>query len=387
MNSDNYNSEIRRTDINYNPETGSGIRYYRIVGTVDQSLGNIESLNPVLHEDDIIEESPDNDIIEESPDNSINIQESNTDTEFNLEFQVFLRQFKGQTSGPTIGNWSISCNSVEDFHDKVWERAKQHIKREIYFDEEMNPAFAEHDPEEEGGKFLIFNDKTAKISRNLTQICENTLKLWGKDTEQKREIHIYIHPYSIAVSGKKMWEKVNDRLISSQEKDRAGASSQKNLNEIVDQLKQKHSHEFKAAHIHWLQWANKIASSDAYLRDDMIEADPPSSIAKFFQPTDEPFLQKARDDVMMSRRLNSGSLEDIQSILEHFKGFKMETINKMTIIETNLERIVIKLQQNDENLTTFNDRLDNRPVENTDSIEYFNKIPRQDDTDHVIYEN
>lgn len=44
-----------------------------------------------------------------------------------LEFVVFVRQFKGQTSGSKVGTWKFSCHSAEDVAEKVCNEGENSV--------------------------------------------------------------------------------------------------------------------------------------------------------------------------------------------------------------------------------------------------------------------
>lgn len=143
----------------------------------------------------------------------------------NLEFRVFTRQFKGQTSGPEVDKWTISCFGVDEFKDQIWNRAKKYCLREILMTGEGVPTFSDEiSPIEEGGKFIIFNDKTGKRTFTMTDICKNTLDLWQPkpDEHEKRDLNIYIHHYGLAVSSLRVYQMVKNVLELPEKRDRAG---------------------------------------------------------------------------------------------------------------------------------------------------------------------
>lgn len=233
----------------------------------------------------------------------------------NLEFSVFIREFKGQTSGPGIGTWFFHCSSLTEFSAIIWEKARHHVKREVLFDDTNTPHFHQDvQPIEEAGKFLLFTDKVSKLTRSLNQIREETLALWSS-AESKREIAIYIHQYSVSVANKKLWEIVKSVLIMPSESDRCGkmfflsfflffiflyrlgAPAQDALNDIAKELKAKHSYRYKAADFHWIAWAHEIAKADAHLGNQLMDGTSPEKIRWYFRTPDDTILSETRRDI------------------------------------------------------------------------------------------
>lgn len=57
---------------------------------------------------------------------------------FANQFQVYAREFKGQSSGQLLATWQISSNSVDEFKTLLWLKVKEHIKCEIIVSNEGN---------------------------------------------------------------------------------------------------------------------------------------------------------------------------------------------------------------------------------------------------------
>uniref|UniRef100_A0A336M4C4 CSON009611 protein n=1 Tax=Culicoides sonorensis TaxID=179676 RepID=A0A336M4C4_CULSO len=304
----------------------------------------------------------------------------------NLEFTVFQREFRRQTSGPSVGVWKFTGNSAEDFAAQVWSKAKQYVKREVVFDDESIPAYHEDiEPIEEGGKFLLFGDSIAKIERKLPQITSEVLSLWTAPPKSKkvskRELTILIHQYSLSVASKSLFQKVTAVLLNSLEQDRSGAASQDALNVIIEQLKEKHSYRFKAADLHWQKWANIVASSDYHQRAQLIDADPPNEIRWFFRPPDDVTLMRARNDQSISTHVNNGALNAVKLLQDRSRYSREVVLKVFDDLDQDLEILRIKLEQNEGLLSSMGQSL--RPTVTEFGEQMYARIPQQQDVDHV----
>lgn len=47
------------------------------------------------------------------------------------KFSAFTRDFRGNSAGPKIGDWTMRCDTLEQFKEIVWNKVKPYIKREI----------------------------------------------------------------------------------------------------------------------------------------------------------------------------------------------------------------------------------------------------------------
>lgn len=49
---------------------------------------------------------------------------------FDVTLTVFTREFKGQTSGPKVGDWTLLCDSSEAFASQLFLKVKPLLKCE-----------------------------------------------------------------------------------------------------------------------------------------------------------------------------------------------------------------------------------------------------------------
>lgn len=137
---------------------------------------------------------------------------------YTVQITVFVRSFKGQTSGKSIGAWEFNISTVEEFKSSLWNEVKPHLKREIVT-EANEPKW--HDNEEpieaDLHKFVLFYDKVSKRTTEFDSVNTSILQLW-----RNRCVYLYIHEYSMHISSKGMFQTVQKKLIQPLEKDRAG---------------------------------------------------------------------------------------------------------------------------------------------------------------------
>lgn len=65
-----------------------------------------------------------------SSEQAANVEEPD-DSLFRIKLYVTSREFRNQTSGPNLGVWEIRCDTGDEFLEKLWEKTRPIIKREI----------------------------------------------------------------------------------------------------------------------------------------------------------------------------------------------------------------------------------------------------------------
>lgn len=159
--------------------------------------------------------------LEDAEESFINGNQGDVITLFVVQVTAFVREFKGQTSGKTIGTWEFRVSTIEEFRSALWQEVKPHVKREIIM--EAN-EFKWHDNEEpieaDINKFVLFHDKVSKRSTELDSVNTTTLQMW-----RNRCVYLYIHEYSMFVSSKGIFQTVQKQLIQPAVRDRAGKFS------------------------------------------------------------------------------------------------------------------------------------------------------------------
>lgn len=113
---------------------------------------------------------------------------------FSFKACFFKREFKGQSSGPHIGDKLISGNELATVMDTVYESCEEHLQREgifsmignyreVVWSQNIRPESSDIH------KYILF--QTLK----LTQITTNVLKSW-----RCKDIGILIHIHSLSLS-------------------------------------------------------------------------------------------------------------------------------------------------------------------------------------------
>lgn len=52
---------------------------------------------------------------------------------FDVSFKTFVRDFKGQTSGPQISDINVQVNTVDEFRGVIYEQVRPLLCREVVF--------------------------------------------------------------------------------------------------------------------------------------------------------------------------------------------------------------------------------------------------------------
>lgn len=143
-----------------------------------------------------------------------------------------------------------------------------------------------------------------------------------------------------------------------------------------------HKDTYKAAQVHWMQWANFIAASDAYRREELFNGHPPNDILEYFGDPDDEILQSTRRGVAVSQTVNDGIKHDISLIHQRVLSFR-ESVNRgLDDLIAQIEQIQLRNGQTDDLLEAFSQDL--RPEETPFSRREYNTVPNQEDVDHGV---
>ncbi|EAT47926.1 AAEL001001-PA [Aedes aegypti] len=130
---------------------------------------------------------------------------------FTNEFSVCKMLYRQQQVGNTIDMTTvISSNSYDEFVDNVYELVQPFVKREVEFDEQNQPFWAEHEfpTKEDLPRYVVFKDKVRKRIYRLGEISENMLNRW-----QKRDITLQLYIYSNNIDSRAAWDLFRQVLL------------------------------------------------------------------------------------------------------------------------------------------------------------------------------
>lgn len=268
-------------------------------------------------------------------------------------FEVKIRKFKGQSSGQSLGTWSIAGNNMDEWISMLWNKVKGHIRREVLVDVDSESnlvvSWAQElqSQVEDLHKFIDFYDRLSKRSTSLESVDMSKLQSW-----KRKSMQLFIYPYTHSVSNNATWKAVDIQLLRHTERNRANASSTESLFLLKDQLKSRNSMYFAAEDIYWLEWANFIQASPAETRDYLMQQPPPPNLIRFFQlGSNQPELRlrNVHQSLLVASNVNSNLFSLIpplqeglnqiilsaEDLLFHLKSINNQVINLRTVLDTN----------------------------------------------------
>lgn len=267
---------------------------------------------------------------------SVAIQEQLT---FACSFRLFARNFKGHSSAPTVGQLNVSCNSLGEFKDLIWQKVSSYIKREVIWNTDAEVAKPQWSQAElscsDLGRFVIFFNKTQKRAVDFDDVTVAVLQSW-----RDKDIHLYIHVYSTSVSNNATFKIVKTMLLNPEERDRAGAASTETLRRLAAQLREHHQFNYVSADINWMVWANYIQSAEPHYHEEMIRSAPPADVIHLFA--------HARTDAEQELAVQSHSVRTAESINTTYKNkiaVIRQTFDKFKLIAADLENRITELEE------------------------------------------
>lgn len=189
-----------------------------------------------------------------------------------LRFDLIERQFQTQTSGPKHGEMTVTFDTIEEFRFEIWEQVKHLLKMEVITSNDTEPKFADSAPElADFDKFVMFAHPTKKAARAPSSLDQ--INHW-----KNKLMRLYVHPYSISLASKRVFEKVSKSLLEPYERDRAGACTNAHIESILEKLKEIHGDRYTGFEINWRLWATFISNSETHLQENLMNDPPPPEI-------------------------------------------------------------------------------------------------------------
>lgn len=242
---------------------------------------------------------------------------------FTCRLMVFLREFKGQSSGAHIALWNVDGKSINDFRTQLWELCKPHLLREVIFiqqdDGSTMPAWSDKEsPEEEDlPQFVIFYEKQNRKYTQLDKLTTKLLQNW-----KGKEIQLLLHVYSLSVSSRKIFNSVKQHLIDPSERDKSGAASTQLVVDLSKDLRQRHGNLWDGHEIAWTMWASAVLASPAHIRENMIDSVPPKHLQHLFRAKDGPRIDNVKRGLAVAHNVNASFCEDITGLKEAFSSLE-----------------------------------------------------------------
>ncbi|KAJ3268501.1 hypothetical protein HDV01_002704 [Terramyces sp. JEL0728] len=330
------------------------------------------------------------------------------DTFFTIKLQVVVKDFLNQQTRNLAnhGEQTIYCSSPEDFVQKLWDLLQHHLEKEVTFDEHgLNPVMASEGPTIDSiDKFIRF--KSSNHMKLPSQITLTTLQnLAAKDA-----FNTIVCRYSISVCKLKQWTTIQEKFIQHQNVDRASATSNTVVQEIMRKLRQEWSERYTAGSAHWMNWASYIAEQPIHTHEDKIKEPPPSDLIRHFCSV--PSNRQLRvEELHSSLRVSSNIVEQTQYLLNQIQDIYRQQQEEHKIRDQEMESAISHFQsamrqQKEENrireqemrnaLFIFQSVLDaydnvipemeaSRPIEHSSLTNRLRgRITEQLDTDHAL---
>lgn len=146
------------------------------------------------------------------------------------------KEFVGQKAISQDIEEEVGGESCEEVLDLIWTKVKPLIKREVIVDgDQFHFAENEEPNRKEIGKFVIFQDKSAKTNYTVSQIKSDVLRKM-----RDKHVNVMVHVYGTAIASKPIHQKMSAAILQPTDRDRAGAHSTVMLTELTQKLKEKH---------------------------------------------------------------------------------------------------------------------------------------------------
>ncbi|XP_058456449.1 uncharacterized protein LOC131433858 [Malaya genurostris] len=256
---------------------------------------------------------------------------------------VAVRDFKGHSSGKEMGKWGVSGNNTEQFLHSCWLLSKQYLKREVIFTADESgvamPSWSSRSVPQEDDfvRFALFNDKANHRCYTVDKVTASLLQNW-----RSKEVHLLLHVYSLSVNNKSVFKTVCEILLQPEDRDKAGAVTNKALAVLAQKLRDIHSDSWQANNIAWMMWANTICCSAPHRQEELLLEAPPVHLIKLFSVKELPRLKSIRRSFAVAHSVNIGYHDEIVSLREAFEDLDITVQNllvKMQLVKRCLESL------------------------------------------------
>jgi hypothetical protein len=231
-------------------------------------------------------------------------------------FQLLVRPIVKSTvaqsdkKGTTLRDDVVTGNFFEEILRTLWAKYKTHIKGRAVKNE--NDAWSVQVPEFNDWRDLIqfkLNKKPVQQTRPERE--------WNQWLVQRRgqTVLLLIYEYGAALHTRDLYNTFTEACIRPERTDRAGATAEPSLREVVLRLQRQWRSVFRCEIVVWRMWANHITKNlNRSTWETAISEPPPRYIAHLLRPANTPSEQHL-DSVTRSASL---ALEMIDAaIAEH----------------------------------------------------------------------
>lgn len=205
---------------------------------------------------------------------------------FRFLANLYVKNYTRQKNGVCINAKKnipevITGNSIPEVLQCIWDIVKPYLRREVDVAEANGIEVswsAKSEPDlRDIDRFVWLKDVKRKSVIKIDELGEGRMLLnWRGKT-----MIVFAFAYSTSISSRAIWDKLNKHLLQPSDYDRAGAPLNVELDDLVNELKEKNPH-LEAHHSGWIQWATSIQSSPADEQDELKERMPPASMRGMF---------------------------------------------------------------------------------------------------------
>ncbi len=289
------------------------------------------------------------------------------------------KEFVGQKAINQDIEEEVAGDSVPEFMDNVWLKAKTLIKREVLVDGD-NFSWNENETPErsEIGNFIIFQDKAAKKTFLTSQINSDVLRKM-----RNKHVNVMVHVYGTAISSKSIHLKMTAAILEPVQRDRAGAHSTVLLIELARNLKEAHGSYLSANSSSWTMWANAIHSSPTHTQEKLMNEMPPPHLIHLFRsiPTsDNEIMRSVQNGLQIAGNLNDAYAENVKILRDEFTKMKEVMLRSFDLYELRLKATEDMVSANTRFVSSVDGAL--RPEVNAVSIAEEQLVTDLPDYDH-----
>lgn len=255
------------------------------------------------------------------------------------------------------------------------------MKRAVIVDgDKISWAQNEVPTEDEMGKFVLFQDKSAKKTYLVSQIEPDELRKM-----RNKRVNVLVHVYGRSVASKAIHQKLTAALLQPANRDRAGAHNTVSLMEFVLQLKKIHGGYLSAHSFSWTMWANAIHSGPIHLQELAQHELPPAHLIHLFRsvPTAEAeVLRSTQNGLLIAKNLNDLYRGNLSTLKDDVQTAKENVLRAFDLFEARLQSAEEMLLANSSIVSSMDSSL--QIEENAVSVTEEARVIENDveDTDH-----
>ncbi|KAG3117850.1 hypothetical protein PI125_g3389 [Phytophthora idaei] len=219
------------------------------------------------------------------------------------------------SSGETLEDFAVNGSSFRDIFPKLWERISPRVKgRAVKAEEEWSLQ----PPAMEGwSKVMQFKAKRHIVDSTKSDRAWNT---WLHATRGET-VKLLVHEHGVAITINHILATFKDACINPLATDRAGATAEICLHEVVESLKERWESEYDTPAVVWRMWANRVTSNlDRSTWETAINRGPPVDILKMLRASES----RLADHIMSGPRSSNLALNCVVASLEDHKTLRRD---------------------------------------------------------------